>query len=270
MSLPETRANTILDELGINSPEDLLLLRQIVRARGVRYREEALDGTEARLTVGAGAPIMTISTSRETTPQRKRFSIGHELGHKELHADRMLSFSCLPNDIQYKPDLIDNVLEQEANQFAASFLMPARFVEYPFSQEQPSFDLIRDWSNRLQTSLTATALRFVTFSQEPIAVIFSQGGIIRYFEPSPEFLDLEVFPDVHDSMGQNTIASRIFRGVDTKSEWKAVKASDWFRENPDAYDPTDTILEWSIGMRAYNAVLSLLWVNEPLGNDPWF
>jgi len=270
MQSAETIANLVLDRLGISEIDDLLLLKEIVHARGAIIRECLLEGAEACLMVGPGKPIITVSSSPLLNLHRRRFSIAHELGHLELHRGTGLLINCTNRDIQYKPDNIGVDTEQEANQFASSFLIPTRFVEKPFAENEPSLDIISEWAKRLATSLTATAFRFTRFTPEPVAVVYSVRGIIQYFQPSSEFTELGVFPDVKKPLGDNTDARKLIRGMKTNSKWSEIRASEWFRENNDAFDKTDMIKEWSVNIPSYEAVLSLLWVHEPLGeNGDW-
>jgi hypothetical protein len=158
--------------------------------------------------------------------------------------------------------------EQQANQFASAFLLPARFVEQPFVQNPPSFELISEWADRLQTSLTATTFRFLHFTHEHVAAVYSVAGRIQYFQSSPGFTELGVFPDVNGPPGLRTAASELFGGKSVQSGWRQVQAAEWFREDAGAFDREDTMQEWSVGMPSYDAVLSLLWVDQPLGlND---
>jgi len=270
MANPETIADYVLDRLEISVMEDLLLLDEIVHARGALIRECPMEGAEARLLVGPGKPIISVSSSPFVHAHRRRFSIVHELGHLEMHRGTSLLRSCTKMDIQEKPTRASNNAEQEANQFASSFLIPARFVEQPFAENEPSFGLVSEWAEKLSTSLTATALRFTRFTREPVAVVYSFRGTIQYFQPSSEFLELGVFPDVNHPMGSNTGAKKLFNGRVVSHEWQEVRAAEWFREDKSAFDRNDTIREWSIGMPSYEAVLTVLWVNEPLGqNDGW-
>lgn len=270
MADPETVANYVLDRLELSVMEDLLLLDQIVYARGALIRECPMEGAEARLLVGPGRPIISVSSSPFVHPHRRRFSIVHELGHLEMHRSTGLLRSCTKMDIQEKPTGTSNNTEQDANQFASAFLIPARFVERPFAENEPSFDLISDWAEKLQTSLTATALRFTRFTREPVAVVYSLRGAIQYFQSSSEFDELGVFPDVNSLVGSKTGARKLFSGIGVPDRWQEVRAAEWFREDKSAFDQGDTIREWSIGMPNYDAVLSLLWVNEPLGlDDGW-
>lgn len=265
MSHPETIANHVLDRLGISVVDDLLLLDQIVYARGALIRECPMEGSEARLMVGPGRPIISVSSSPHIDPHRRRFSIVHELGHLEMHRGTGLLRSCTKLDIQVKPAGISIDSEQEANQFASAFLIPERFVKEPFAINEPSLEIITEWAKRLETSLTATALRFTRFTCEPVAVVYSFRGTIQYFQPSAEFRELGVFPDVYNPVGSRTGARKLFNGQDVPNQWQEVRASEWFRDDRSAFDRDDTIREWSIGMPNYEAVLSLIWVNEPLG-----
>lgn len=269
MGRPETTANYVLDRLEIFVVEDLLLLDEIVYARGALIRDCPMEGAEARLLVGPGKPIISVTSSPLVHPHRRRFSIVHELGHLEMHRGTGLLRSCTKLDIQQDRPTSSTSMdaEQEANQFASAFLLPARFVEQPFAGNEPSFDLISEWADKLSTSLTATALRFTRFTREPVAVVYSFRGTIQYFQPSSEFVDLGVFPDVNRPVGSNTGARKLFSGRDASNQWQEVRAAEWFREDKSAFDRGDTIREWSIGMPSYEAVLSLLWVNEPLGQD---
>ena len=267
MSLAETTANMVLDKLNISTVDDLLLLKEIVYARGAILRERPLEGAEACLMVGPGKPIITVSSLPLVNYHRRRFSIAHELGHLEMHRGTGLLMSCTKRDIQYKPDNTNLNVEQEANQFASSFLIPTRFVRTSFTEEEPSFEIISKWALKLETSLTATAFRFVQFTPEPVAIVLSVRGIIQYFQPSNEFVGLGVFPDVNNSVGTNTDARKLFQGLSVKSQWQEIRASEWFRRNNTAFDKTDVIKEWSIAMPSYEAVLTLLWVHEPLGED---
>ena len=80
-------------------------------------------------------------------------------------------------------------------------------------------------------------------------------------------MELGVFPDVNQPVGSNTGARKLFIRREVSRQWQEVRAAEWFIENKSAFDRGDTIRELSIGMPNYEAVLSLLWVNEPLGQN---
>src|SRR3954449_7660520 len=61
-------------------------------------------------------------------PPRRRFTIGHELGHWELHRDGQRSLFCRRPSVDETPRPDADDIEEEASRFAAALLMPAWLV----------------------------------------------------------------------------------------------------------------------------------------------
>jgi hypothetical protein len=263
MNRSETSVNKIFDELKITIPDDLLLLHEIVYARGAEIHEHNFEGAEASLLIGPGRPIISIPSPNNIDHHRRRFSIAHELGHLEMHRENELLRSCTAEDIQDKLVSSPKIIEHETNQFASSFLLPTRFVEIPFRGNPPSFTIISEYANKLDTSLTATALRYITITHEPIAVIYSFRGVIKYFRQSSKFFEFGVKPEVNSPVGSHTGAFHLFTGSTSPNKWQKVRAVEWLHENNQVFHSDDNVFEWSIGMPNYEAVLSLLWLKEP-------
>jgi IrrE N-terminal-like domain len=61
-----------------------------------------------------------------TWPSRRRFTIGHELGHWEMHRDGRQSLFCRRSAVDEQPPPEPQVvdIEEEASRFAAALLMP--------------------------------------------------------------------------------------------------------------------------------------------------
>lgn len=72
----------------------------------------------------------TIVINMRQSPNRKLFTIAHELGHYFLHRHQKSQFTC---HIEQSYRL--SRLEQEANRFAAELLMPAETI-YKYLQQQ--------------------------------------------------------------------------------------------------------------------------------------
>jgi hypothetical protein len=267
MSHPETMANRVLDKIPVLVPEDLLLLDRIVWARRGMVVEEPLDGADAQLLLIPGKRAVITISSKINNHQRKRFSIAHELGHMEMHRNEIKVNICTREDITDTAKTSPFILEQEANQFASCFLMPARFVKEYYQETSPSMDAVRKVANGFDVSLTAAALRFIDFSTEPIAVVFSRAGRIEWFKPTQDFLDTDAFVNVGETVGENTNASRIFRGQSTTDEWYKARAFAWLRKGDIRDDAV--IKEWSVNMMNYESVLSLLWIDEELFDDDY-
>jgi hypothetical protein len=59
-------------------------------------------------------------------PSRRRFTIGHELGHWQMHRDGQQSLFCRRASVDEQPPPAPRVtdIEEEASRFAAALLMP--------------------------------------------------------------------------------------------------------------------------------------------------
>ena len=259
---PEVAADKVLEELRISGPEDLQLLDQIVYARGGIVREDNLVGAEARLTNVRGRSIITVS-SKITSLERKRFGVCHELGHLEMHPG---IFTCSDTDIDEQEVSKTEKRESQANHFASAFLLPARFVEDVFTENiPPTFNLLKEISSTYRVSLTATALRMTRFSQEPVAVVYSEKGRMRWFRETNDFESLGIFVNVRGPVNPHSNAGRLFGEKEIRKGWRDVPAEYWLREG--RYRPDATIKESSIHMSNYDAVLTLLWVDEVIDHE---
>lgn len=90
----------------------------------------------------------------------------------------------LPKDIQFFRT--NKKIENEANEFAAEFLLPAVEVE-KYLKHPPDFNLIKEISEVYGTSLAATAIKIIELTCEKAAVILSDGGEIKWFVKSKSF-----------------------------------------------------------------------------------
>lgn len=281
MSHPEVAADRILDELPILSVAELADLELLAWARGALVREEQLEGAEARIAQVGRRAIITVS-KRIADPRRRRFSIAHELGHLELHGNRAPLAICLADDIDNWLERDDTALEREANEFAAALLLPERFFAPLCRGREPSLDLIGGLADTFDTSLTATAIRYARLANEPVVVLLSQGGHIRWFRGSRQYEalreELRLFIDVRSRLHPETRAARVLRGEVAPKEMRQVPASAWFAGG--RYRADSSILEQSLAMPAYNSVLSLLWIRDDIeqeeddecdgdGDDEW-
>jgi Zn-dependent peptidase ImmA (M78 family) len=69
-------------------------------------------------------------------PGRRRFTIGHELGHWVLHRRGYSSLFCRHSVVtgEERPEL--PLLEEEANAFAAALLMPAALLREAYARDR--------------------------------------------------------------------------------------------------------------------------------------
>ena len=97
------------------------------------YPALAPGQTLSGLLLAASGEIWVNATEARRWPPRRRFTIGHELGHWVLHRDAERSLFCRSTTVQPEeraradaPPAPD--IESEASVFAAALLMPATLV----------------------------------------------------------------------------------------------------------------------------------------------
>jgi len=112
----------------------------------------------------------TIGYNPNESNVRKRFSIAHELGHFILHSKKNSSGMFMDRLLFRKNISVgeynskEEVIEREANHFAASLLMPAKLVINEVSKLNPSKDdddNIRILAKRFDVSVSAMTFRLV-------------------------------------------------------------------------------------------------------------
>ena len=250
-TLAQLRARAIVRKLKIEKPSDLSI-EDIAWIEGALVIENGLRGADARLVATPGVrPAIIRVNATVTPPGRKRFAIAHELGHLELNHNPGGLIECAEQQflIWYQSQ---NSQEVDANVFAAELLMPEALVVRRLERSLPSMELIEQVSSEFQTTLTATAIRYVDFCGERCAVIFSVGGKIRWIHRSPEFREW-ISPG--EALSSNTYAADFFSEGRVSTKMETVRLDAWVKNA----SPREEIKEQNRPMPSYNAVLTLLW-----------
>src|SRR3954470_7503826 len=73
-------------------------------------------------------------------PPRRRFTIGHELGHWELHRDAQQTLFCRSTTVKEDPPPSVPDIEEEASRFAAALLMPQWLMVRAYGEHGDDFD----------------------------------------------------------------------------------------------------------------------------------
>lgn len=108
-----------------------------------------------------------------TVPGRINFTIAHELGHYLLHRKLRDTFQCGQVQIIEYGSPESKRIESQANMFASYLLMPRNDFEVQIAGCELSFELLGHCANRYQTSLTATALKWLEFTKEAAMLVVS-------------------------------------------------------------------------------------------------
>jgi hypothetical protein len=163
-------------------------------------REDPLNGLAGCLIVPEDKSEGAIAVDGKMSEERKRYTIGHEIGHYVNPTHRASSpegFKCTRRDMVTEDAKAGDrhaKMEMEANQFAAELLMPATWVKR-FLRPKVGVDLqhIFDLAKLFEVSKEAAAWRYLTFASEPAAIVFSHDGKVRYIRKHGEFPRLSVW-----------------------------------------------------------------------------
>jgi Zn-dependent peptidase ImmA (M78 family) len=151
--------------------------RKLAEALGIKVHGAAIDDDfEAQLRIsGDFRAIIYNENIREEG--RKNFSIAHELGHHSCHG---LESSCSSNNLN-DMDSQPNNIEQEANLFAATLLMPIDDFRVQVQGRDPTLTFIRTLADeRYKTTLTATCRRLIDLSPTRYyGMVFVRGNRIH-------------------------------------------------------------------------------------------
>ena len=244
-------SSRIIDRFGITKPEDIRL-KDIAFALGVDVIEGRLEGVAASLVTCGDKAIIRINY-KETDPNRKRFSVAHELGHFVLRHGHKLQKVCSAHDLN---TWYGGSEEMQANTFAAELLLPTNLVN-PFCDVDASdisFEIIRKIATIFRVSLTATAIRFVSLCPEPCAIVYSKENMISWSWRSEEW---KYYIERGVPLDQETVAYDLHKGEDMPDRPIEVSNSAW-----GDWKSADCIMEHSVSFPRFGFVLSLIWVKN--------
>lgn len=167
---PAAAANQLTHVWRQICPEDApypVNCRRLAEALGIKVVSMPIDDQfEAQLRIRKknGKRIRAIIYNEKIREEgRKNFCISHEIGHSSCHTDRD-EFFCSSADLNDMAPHPENI-EQEANLFAATLLMPADdFREQLTGLPISLFTLGQLADTRYNTSLTATTQRLLELS----------------------------------------------------------------------------------------------------------
>jgi hypothetical protein len=153
----------------------------------VEICEEELDEFEAALITQPERDIGSIVVNLKSDRRRRRFSLGHELGHF-LQAEHVLN---QPTILCSKRDMVEQDLnaaryEVEANRFAIELLAPPEMVR-PALRGVPDLEKVQQLAERLDLSFVAAARRYAELHDESLAVLVCRDSVVSYMAKGPGF-----------------------------------------------------------------------------------
>jgi hypothetical protein len=232
-------------------------LEQTLTDLGLDLQHRDAVTYEGALLKFKGVPRGTIVLSmRIPDAGRRRFTLAHEVGHYVLPSQRDSLQPCSKRSIE-SWDKSLGLQEAAANQFAAELLMPTNRLR-DVIVEPPTFEGVKAIADICGTSLTASASRLSELTSFRMATVWSQAGRVRWYRASADFVRWVRKGD----LSPESYAYDAFRGMTPPDGYESVPARAWLFEKGLKEDAR--ILEHSIALTTYDAVLSLLLIAEEI------
>ena len=222
------RPEQLVDEILKQNPSLPLPvpIEDLARLAGISKIEASTsDGFEGALISNPEKSEGAIFYNANRPLPRRRFTIGHELGHFLLPWHRQTSFNCTSDDISSRANAD---WEIQANQFSAELLMPRQLVKKRLvANKDPELAHITALSDEFATSFEMTARRMTELSEYACAIVFSKDNQVRYSVKS------EYFTEQLCVRKGNALPSKSFsRQKETDpEEWAELDATWWLREH---------------------------------------
>jgi IrrE N-terminal-like domain len=247
------KAEQILRNLGVTQPDEIDV-EAIAWSLGARVKYEKLDHCEARIVGADDAAIITVNS--KASAERQRFSVCHEIGHWIYHRKRMLL--CPADEIE-RPSAEGMTLERVADRFASELLMPA-YIFGPIAEGlgRPSMHVVRKLAEIFGASQTATAIRLVEMSQEPMVLVCYGRGGRRWFARS-RTVKRNWFPN-SDLSAETSTFNMIHRATPQAMPPRSASATIWFSR---ADAPKFDLVEESIRVATADVLTLLRFKDAP-------
>lgn len=220
------------------------------------------DGFEGALITDDAKSRGIILFNERSALQRRRFTIGHELGHFLIPAHRG-DQQCTPKDMRrVRHNGERERREAEANSFSAGLLMPKPWFEREMGRlGDAEVSHVQALARIFNTSLEATANRYVDLTDDSCAFIFSKDGDIRYTRASENFPRLDV--KAKERLPADCASAAPRTPAEGVSNWVEVDGEIWLR---DGSRRPPQLLEQSIA-QANGYRLTLLFVDAEQAAD---
>lgn len=230
---PKRLAAALIDQTGLTSGK--VPIRDIAMACDIfEIKEEPLANFEGALVTTEEKDIGSMIVHRDRPEKRKRFSIGHELGHFLIgyHKPVGAQFECSARDMTtewFGPTDRAAKMEVEANVFAAEMLMPKKFLT-PWMSKRREVDVshVVDLSEQFEVSREAAARRYRDYANEPVAFVFSKDGRVRYSIRHEDFPRLDI--GKNDQVPLESITARFGKAPGSTSALGAVDRGLWIAD----------------------------------------
>ena len=196
-------------------------------------RGEKIDGFEGMLRANKSRTKWMIVYNNGTASEgRQRFTVAHEIGHYMLHRELQDEFACNDDDIS-TGERNKRDIESEADQFAASLLMPYDDFRKQVNAQPITFDLIGHCADRYGVSLTSAALRWIDIAPERAILIASRDDHMLWAKSNGDaFKSKAYFATRKNIIELPTTALAHSANAHKSESQQEVRANTWLPNEP--------------------------------------
>lgn len=263
--LAERKGSEIAELFGFSSfPIDP---RSIAEKRDIRVASRALAGCSGCL-MRTNDQFAIIYSESLANSGVINFTIGHELGHYFLegHAEALFPDGA---GIHQSTGAFRSAdpREREADLFAVGLLLPEKLFVRALRKAGHGLDAIETLAAQCDTSLTATAIRFATLAEDPVAVIVATGNKVDFCfmsEPLREHRGIEWLRKGSIIPSGTATAKLAAQPSGVKCASKAgggCSFDDWLDGGPRVDCQEDVV-----GLGRFGQTLTVIWSDEAI-ND---
>lgn len=256
------RAKRLLNEIGFDEITHLSM-NLFVSGLGATLVEEELKNSDGKIVLGKSKTLIKVN-SLIPYESKKRFTIAHEVGHFLLH-DKIEVHNENSNTLNWfkstENQLKKGIQEWEANDFAAELLMPEQIFRNESFGKPFSHELLKDLSERFNTSITSTIFRFMKLDLHPLLIIFIYNGEVKYWDKSPSWnywiKDIARLQPPNDSVAKEYIDANYDFVYTGKEKTQQIYKSTWCILND--YEKDVEFCEYCIPTKQYKTIISVIW-----------
>jgi hypothetical protein len=256
------KAREFLEEIGYTNKIGIPL-EKVITFLGAILIEEPMLHCDGRIIRGASKTLIKINSCIRN-PEKKRFTVAHELGHLLLH-DRLELHKDTGSSLNWfqhtEKQAKRGIQEWEANDFAAELLMPENLFREVCADKSFSPQLLMELSVRFQTSITSVIFRYYQLDLHPVFIVYIHKGIVKYWLKSTDLIvyvsDYLKLPPPEDSVAQEYLENNYATLYTKEENTQEIYKSTWFTLSRDELDRP--FYEYCIPMKNYETLLSVVW-----------
>jgi Zn-dependent peptidase ImmA (M78 family) len=246
-------ARDLLARTFVSKPADINLEAIAFEAGRLRIERGGLKGADGRL-VADGKRGGKIRVRAGMSESRFRFTVAHEIGHCCLHAAGFIDRTDSGETFRIWNEPGE---EAEANVFSAELLLPRDLFLPKIQGESPSMNLIESLADEFRTSRLATAIQYVHYTNEAVALVVSCGWDIEWSRKTKEFL-----PSIKTGrVSKDSAAGERLAGIRGDSGAMVLTPAYAWLKDFDNRSEKD-IKEDSVYLEYYDRTMTLLWWDD--------